>query len=496
MGAHNLNKIMKERLNELECQSKPIQTNQLSSTIDPSATIICVTDFSELEKNNETLNIIRDSADFDRLKEVDNNVTLPTFFDDCKIIQIPKGIRRRIKRLPKEILKKIDFNTDVAVEKCLIMISNLTYTVFKDEDYWKGLSSKNLNQQFKKGFANTFVYKNIIEALKYEANGACPIIDCKKNSYNTETYRENYHAKQYRLNKSSRNIALESYVIKFEDNIIIRKDHCLEQFNKSNSNVIGQNLIKVYDQITLPSKDEILNHAKKLVKENYKNKKGKKLTFLNKKSKSYYSSSTPRSFVEHNIKLYEFLVCSNYRIPKIGDSKSGGRVVDSFNLMPSWIRSLIKISNEKIIELDFKALHPNIVFSLYGEPKHQITHEYIAKVLNKPLYEIKIEHLSFFNKRIEDMKKSILYDFYYEREKVMLENIIREKKIHGYKKTSQRLFEKEVTIMKDIIYELSRLGIHVLYVYDALYCRQTHEGIVTEIMNRVIKKHNVFTSIG
>jgi len=487
---------MKERLNELECQSEPIQSNQLLSTINSSLTINYVTDVSELEKTNETPNFIGDSTAIDRFEEVDNNVTLPIFFGECKIIQIPKGIRRRIKRLPKGILKKIDFNIDMAVEKCLIMISNLTYTVFEDEDYWKGLSSKILNQQFKKGSDNTFVYKNIIEALKYETNSTYPIIDCKKNSNNTETYRENYYAKQYRLNSSSKNMALESYQIKFEDNIIIKEDHCLEQFNKANSNVIGRNLIKVYDQITLPSKSEILNRAKKLVEEKYKNKKGKKLTFLNKKSKSYYSSSKPRSFVEYNIKLYDSLVGSNYMIPKIGDFKSGGRVVDSFNLMPSWIRSLVKINNEEIIELDFKALHPNIAFSIYGEPKHQITHEYVAKALSKPLDEIKIEHLSFFNKRVEDMKKSILYDFYYKREKVMLENLIQEKERYGYKKTSQQLFKKEVIIMSDIIHELSGLGIYVLYVYDALYCGQTHEGTVTEIMNRVIKKHNVFTNIG
>jgi hypothetical protein len=491
---------MKERLNEKErlkeLERQPIQSNYSPSTINSSLTINYVTDASELEKTNETPNFISNSTTIDRFEEVDNNVTLPIFFGECKILQIPKGIRRRIKRLPKGILKKIDFNKDMAVEKCFIMISNLTYTVFEDEDYWKGLSSKILNQQFKKGPDNTFVYKNIIEALKYETNSTYPIIDCKKNSNNTETYRENYYAKQYRLNSSSKNIALEPYQIKFEDNIIIRENHSLKQFNKANSNVIGQNLIKVYDQITLPPRDEILNHAKKLVKENYKNKKGKKLTFLNKKSKSYYSSPEQRSFVGDNIKLYEFLVGSNFMIPKIGDFKSGGRVVDSFNLMPSWIRSLVKINNEEIIELDFKALHPNIAFSIYGEPKHQITHEYVAKALSKPLYEIKIQHLSFFNKRVEDMKKSILYDFYYKREKVMLENIIREKKKYGYKKTSQQLFKKEVIIMSDIIYELSGLGIYVLYVYDALYCRQTHEKTVTKIMNRVIKKHNVFTNIG
>ncbi|MGO1728604.1 MAG: hypothetical protein ACTHY4_03275 [Flavobacteriaceae bacterium] len=487
---------MNERMNERKSQSKSTKSTNLTTTTKSNLTINYVTDNSGQKKNNEKPKFTGDSTDNVSFEDVNGNVTLPIFFGEYKTIQIPKGVRRRIKRLPKGILKRIDSNKDVAVEKCLIMTSNLTYTVFNEEDYWKSLSSTILHDQFKKGSDNTFIYKEIIEALKYETNSTHPIIECKKNQYNTETYRENYYTKQYRLDESCRNKTLESYQIKHDDNINKRKAYYFKQFNEASANEIGKNLIKVYEQITLPSKEKILIHAKKLVKENHKNKKGKKLTFLNKKSKSYFSNLEQRSFVEDNLKLYDFLVGVNFMIPKTGDFKSGGRVVDSFNLMPSWIRSLIKIEDENICELDFKALHPNIALSIYGNRTKQITHEKVAEALELPLKEIKIEHLSFFNKRIEDMKKSILYGFYNEKEKEMIENLKQEKLKWGYKKTSQRLFKKEVNIMTDIISQLNKLDIYVLYVYDALYCKQSDNEIVTEIMNRTIKRHGVFTNIG
>ena len=55
--------------------------------MNPSPTIIYVTYFSELEKNNETPNFTGDSATIDRLKEVDINVTLAIFFAECETIQ-------------------------------------------------------------------------------------------------------------------------------------------------------------------------------------------------------------------------------------------------------------------------------------------------------------------------------------------------------------------------------------------------------------------------
>src|SRR5690606_23644479 len=110
------------------------------------------------------------------------------------------------------------------------------------------------------------------------------------------------------------------------------------------------------------------------------------------------------------------LVNNGYLTPNVGDYKSGGRVVDSFNLMPSWIRSIVKIDNEEIIELDYKALHPNIAISLYKGSTKYLTHYKVANILKEELSSVKIEHLSFFNKRLKDMMRSPLYHYYSKEE--------------------------------------------------------------------------------
>lgn len=493
---------MKERKNDEKnnISTLSINSNQLSNQYQLESTINYVTDGVYVNKSSGVPHYTSDTTGLVAYERDENNVTLPIFFGEKRTIQIPKGVKRRVKRLPKRVLRKIDSNIEEAIEKCFILISTLAYTVFynEDESYnWKNLSSTLMNDLFKKGGDNTYVYKNVINALTYSTNSTMPIIECKKNHSGEDSYQEGNYSKQYRLHLSSRNQTLIKYTIQFKENIKKRREKHLKDFSQANTNIIGKNLIGVYPLITLPEKKDIENQGKKLAKEGYKTKKGKLLTYLNKKSKSYYPNPKVRSFVEENLKQYNYLVGVDYIIPKVGDYKSGGRVVDSFNLMPSWIRKLVKIDGEKIIELDFKALHPNIAMNLYGGAKCQITHKEVAKVLKMPLKEVKIEHLSFFNKRVQDLKRSPLYKYYSERDKGMLDNLINDKIINkNYKITSQKLFKKEVEIMTSIIEKLNSICIYVLYVYDALYCKESDKNIVSEIMNRVIKEHGVNTNIG
>jgi len=481
-------KIKDFRRNITNITTKPSVTNQY--------TINYVTDKTSSFEFNQTTDSTIGLESFEQFDEVENNVSFPIYLSDYRCIQIPKGIRRSVKRLPKKILKKIDNNLELAIEKCFLFVSNLTYSVFREDDCWKSLSSKVLHNQLKKGSDNTYVYKNIIEALSYCTNSTLPIIECKKNENGKDSYQEGSSTKQYRFNYSFRNQNLEKIDIKFKKNLDKRLKYHRVQFGKAIQNPIGKNLINVYPQITLPNEDEIIQKGKELVKLGYKNKKGKVLTFLNKKPKSYYSNFQNRTFVEENLKQFEYLVGNNFLIPKVGDYKSGGRVVDSFNLMPSWIRSMVEIDSEPIVELDFKALHPNIAMAIYGGVEYKITHQQVAKDLNRPISEIKIEHLSFFNKRINDMKRSPLFEYYFKREKDILKRIIDDKQTNNYKITSQKLFKKEVEIMTTCIKELDNLDIYVLYVYDALYCKFSDKIIVKEVMNRSLIKHSIYTSIG
>ncbi|WP_298954616.1 hypothetical protein [uncultured Nonlabens sp.] len=252
-------------------------------------------------------------------------------------MQLPKGIKRHIDRLPKKILKKIDKNVSLAKEKCLILSSALTHTVFYENELeqWKSLSSEVMHKQFKKGKDNTYVYKRIIDALTYNTKTTSPVLECFKNRLGKDSYLKNYYSKLYRYHISKRNKKLVQYKLQFEENIQKRRIFFSEQLSIATGNVICKNLIHVYSKISLPTVVEIESQGKALEKQKYRNKKGKLLTRLKGKSKEYYANHEERSFVEDNIKQFNYLTKLGFIIPKIGDSKSGGRVVDSFNLMPS-----------------------------------------------------------------------------------------------------------------------------------------------------------------
>lgn len=189
-------------------------------------------------------------------------------------------------------------------------------------------------------------------------------------------------------------------------------------------------------------------------------------------------------------------------IPSAGGEKSGGRVVDSFTLMPSWIRAEITIDGKRLSECDYTALHPNIAVKLYGGSEEYITHQKVAERASIDVAKVKVEHLGFFNKRWLQMKKSPLFTYYKEHEPVMLENIRKDKlngylkdKLDGFKVTSKRMFKTEVDIMTDVIVYLNAMGIQVLYVYDALVCEEKDKQVVSEAMNRIILEHGVKTSV-
>ena len=245
----------------------------------------------------------------------------------------------------------------------------------------------------------------------------------------------------------------------------------------------------------MPSSDELLAIGKKLVKEGRTTKKGKLLTMRNKHGNDYWADLENRSFVEDNIKLFEFLTGRGFMIPSEGGWKSGGRVVDSFTLMPSWIREQITIDGKKLAECDYTALHPNIVVKLYKGKESYITHQNVAEKACIDLRTVKREHLAFFNKTLKGMRKSPLYKYYSQHEPAMLERIRKDKKEHGYKVTSRRMFEVEVGIMTDVITNLNAKGIEVLYVYDALICEEKDKVLVAVTMNRIILEHGIKTAV-
>lgn len=182
---------------------------------------------------------------------------------------------------------------------------------------------------------------------------------------------------------------------------------------------------------------------------------------------------------------------------------AGGRVFDSLNLMPSWIRNLVKFKGQPLVELDYQCLHPNLACTLYHGTSEFLRHQNLADELNIDVLAVKKEHLSFFNKKVTQMIQSPLFQYYQQKEPIMMQNIINDKlynteykyKSDKHKITSKRMFKLEVDIMTSVIQKLNEVGIHVLYVFDAVYSHSNDVSTVIGIMNQTALEYSVKTTV-
>ncbi len=415
-------------------------------------------------------------------------------FKNSKTILIPKKVEFALRNyVPKEFLLCVDKDLDVAIEKCLIVLSNLSITFYAGKT-WKCLYSDILHEQTRKGKSNTYVYPKALSVLKRGTSQEGPIIEVKKDKIGKEVYRTGANgSKQYRIAEKYSKAGLVPYTLKCKELIQRREEILYNRLEKMKANPITSNLLNVYSKVELPTHEAMLAEAKRLIKDKYFTKKGKKLTMRNNNKNSYWKDASKRSFVEDNIKLFDFLTKDGFIVPIICGEEAGGRVVDAFSLMPSWIRKLCTIDGKPLEEVDYTALHPNIAFSIYGGEEGYLTHEKVAEREELPLRDVKIDHLSYFNNTWKKMTESLVHSYYRRTEPLMLEKIYRDKLEHGYKITSQRMFKKEVEIMTDVIRHLNEEGIYVLYIYDALMCEPKHRNRVNKVMNYYVIKAGVKT---
>ncbi len=415
---------------------------------------------------------------------------------DC--IKVPKKVETTLRKYtPAKMLSDIHPKKNVAIDFCMLFLSKLNSTNFYNieeaedhkEDGWKSLHSHILKKEFDYEI-NT--YKKIINALLYEGKKGS-ILECDGKFIKGEK------CFYYRLGKGYIRKGIASYKLKTPDALELQDRNVRRSLANALNNPICNNLIKMYPFIKVPSVAEIEIMGKELIKENFTTKKGKQICSLNKRPRSYYKNCKNLSFIEDSIKLFKFLTGDKFMIPHASGEKNGGRVVDSFTLMPSWIRNMCTINGQPIVEIDYTALHPNIAMEIYGGCSSYITHGDIAHKANIDLSLVKKEHLSFFNKTWDQMMHSPLYTYYWLNEPDMMENIYRDKTdyfffdVNRYKITSRRMFRKEVEIMSDVIRTLNAEDIYVGYVYDALFCRPDQKQRVQEVMNDVILQHGVKT---
>ena len=420
-----------------------------------------------------------------------NYTFFPLFWTERNTIKVPKKVVYTVTRLiPKKVLKTIHPDLNIAYDLCMLFTTQLTSTYFemlKGDNLlcWKSLRAEYLRDLL---FIETDTYKQVRMALEYLFNNGS-IIEC---DYNKIIGSKCYN---YRLGEAFIGKGIEVYTLKTEAVKSLLNKHLTRAYNSALINPICKNLIAFYPQLTLPTIDEIKLEAKRLISLNYHTKKGKKLVFLNKHPKHYYKHPETLSFVEDSIEHFEYLTDNVLIIPTVGTDPSGGRIVDSFTLMPSWIRKLILVNGKQMVECDYTCLHPNIAMNLYGGSMEFIKHLDVALKLNIDIQVVKTEHLSFFNKEVWQMKLSPLYNYYLQEEPIMMERIISEKHTHSlkHKATSKMMFTKEVEIMTAVIEKLNTEGIYVGYIYDALFFNPQFSKRVKQVMDETILLLNIKT---
>ena len=440
--------------------------------------------------DKESIDITRDVECFDDNITTDIYAQSPLFFINRNIIKIPKKVEYVLRRfIPKKLLKEIHPDIDVAVELCLMFTTQLTSTYFErldnpEKEGWKSLHAEYLREFLS---LNPMTYKDVITALEHPTSKGA-IIECDHESI---IRKKNYY---YRFGEAYIGKGIVSYHLQTKEAQRLLNKHFIRVSGKSQSNPIVKNLIGFYEDVSLPTINQIWEEGDRLIKLNYKTKKGKLLKKLGKHARSYFKNEY--SFIEDSIKIFNYLTEDGLMFPEVGSEKSGGRIVDSFTLMPSWIRQIIKINGEAIVEADYSCLHPNITIGLYGGKKEYLTHNDLELEMSTDVNIIKLEHLSFFNKKVWQMKESPLYDYYKKNEPYMLESVIAEKYSSEFKHniTSRRLFAKEVEIMTEVVEVLNKEFIYVGYVYDALICHPSHANRVKEVMDTIILKQGVKTS--
>lgn len=410
----------------------------------------------------------------------------------CKKIAVPKNTLHNFKYIPKRDFKTVHENISVAQELTLIIISNLSDTWSKTQNSedprtkmgYKRLCSRILEKQVKYNPNLSSPYKKILDLLlqhNYIEVGQPAIYKPGNIGKCTE----------YRLTRKYFGKGCDPYILQTTEVKRMRNTEFNNNFEKVLRTEIGRNHLKMLTKIQWPSEMLVKETLNQAVKENYSNKKNKRLVWLRKHSKNTYPQ---KEYIYAEDYFNSFLhLRDNMKMPIIKDEwfregKLQFRLATCFTLLPSLLRRLITLGDEPIFENDYAALHPNIVQKIYsGTNKEQLTHDKVANHLCISRDVAKLEHLSFFNKRVVDMRKSPLWDYYESKEPLMMESIIHEKSTSplGHKATCWRVFASEVHLMEECIKRLTQLGVDVIYVYDALYSIKDEQSTVKRIMNEV-----------
>jgi len=407
---------------------------------------------------------------------------VPNYLQDPTKCYYPYEIEKHLKTASEAELKLISKDINQAKELILLFSSNLVSTQF---DYLKGNGYKVKNLYggilLKQCGKN---YKRIIDYLK------------KHKLLNTDN--------QYIVGVKSKTYWLSEKVIiskvkehDFTNNTIINRR---QGINSDFKKVVASNIIskisveKVFPLLELPNVNQVQSHLESLANSKFTSKKGRLYKLPNNKRRERSLEGSNVTYTDDIMIIYKYLTKGGIKLYSTGN-KNCPRPVSSITLIPKVIRDLITMNGQKLVEVDFSALHPNIANHLYGINKKMITHQEMADYFNyseDELFKAKKLNLSYFNYEEKHFLNSKASKFYKEKHPGLYDELLRIKQIDP-KQITYALFRKEVELMTRVFIELDWHGILPVYVYDAVLVIEKNAEKTKEVMDIIAKQMGVYT---
>lgn len=406
-----------------------------------------------------------------------------------KFMYVPTSVVGPIRRISAKKLKTVHENVDISREVLFLIMTNLTstYTSYEKSDRgsreeagFKRLNSQILSSETRVG--SKYPYAKGLKLLQEEG-----IIEMGLDySVSQKRSREFRIAPKYFNFKVSKVKPTQE----FSKRVLSRKER---EFSGSFiGSDIATEFLRNRDRVTLPSEKETEEILLEAVKNDFRNRDGKK---LKKRGKNRRELCGEFVYLEDYLNMY-YIYKECFTIPKITGERAGNRVITPLNMLPKVIREHVKIDGEKIVGLDFICLHPNEVTAIYRGIGDMVTHDKVSEYLGISREQAKIEHLSFFNKEWDKMYISPLFKYYIDKDPIMMERVFEDKRKNGYRSTSRKMFSLETQLMEEITRRFRELGIVGIYVFDAMYVKESVAKEAEKIMNEVAKSFGINTKIG
>lgn len=400
-------------------------------------------------------------------------------------ILLVQGLITTINTTPPE-LYKLQGKTQLEVKESIyIFLSKFTITPIQ---YFQGENHKiKLNYELLKLNYGNGLLSVIFKVLDYHG-----IIE--RTHYST-MIGNSYSRSYYFTSKFLEVTAIREYKLKCKKSINLVAKLRLKAENKLHK--YDRNGIKQLidsTMLTLPTKEQLIVVAKKMVQQNKCNKKGKLYRFANKKSKLQLKKIY--RYVEHDIAMYQYAVAN--AILKI---TKGGRVSYSLNRIPKWIRNEILINDTQTVELDATAMQPSLFTAFWASTTTTTTTAVnytsiadsmgIVNTKKTARNKIKSQFIQWLHQDLSEMYKYKIDNYLTEHYPSQTAKIKQDKKAKGAKYVSYKLLELESSLFDEISKEFVKQKIQAIYVYDAMIVPIIQQVQAMEIMQYTFKKYSV-----